>query len=444
MDMKKPSYKHYVLGTLLVVMAFNFVDRLALAVVMQDIQAELALSDTQLGLLTGIAFALFYSVMGIPIARWADRGNRVTIISLTTALWSVAVMLCGLIGNFFQFMLIRIGVAVGEAGCIPPAHSLIADYFSRAERPRAVAIYMMGAPLSAVFGYFLAGWLNELYGWRAMFVILGVPGLALAALARWTLREPRLAKPALEPRASTTMQPLQPRLAEVFRVLWTNTTYRHLLFCFSVMSFFSAGVLQWNPTFFIRSFGLQTGELGTWFAVIHGLGGILGAFCGGELASRFAPNNERLQLELCGLAYLGFGVLSASVYLSSNYYWAFAFLTIGVIGSYLTTGPLFATLQTLVPGRMRATSLAIMYLFSNLIGLGLGPLIVGALSDALRPMFAEDSLRYALLALCPGYVWAAWHVWRASTSITGDLKAAEAERDIDPSDATDYAIASPN
>ncbi len=152
--MKTLSHKHYVLGILLVVMAFNFVDRLALAVVMEDIKVELALSDTQLGLLTGIAFALFYSVMGIPIARWADRGNRVTIISLTTALWSVAVMLCGLIGNFVQFMLIRIGIAVGEAGCIPPAHSLIADYFTRAERPRAVAIYMMGAPLSAVFGYF--------------------------------------------------------------------------------------------------------------------------------------------------------------------------------------------------------------------------------------------------------------------------------------------------
>lgn len=425
MDMKKPPYKHYVLSILLVVMAFNFVDRLALAVVTQDIKTELALSDTQLGLLTGIAFALFYSVMGIPIARWADRGNRVTIISLTTALWSVAVMLCGFIGNFFHLMLIRIGVAVGEAGCIPPAHSLIADYFSRAERPRAVAIYMMGAPLSAVFGYFLAGWLNEIYGWRAMFVILGLPGLGLAALAWFTLREPRLAKPAApDPRTSVTTQLPQPRLAEVFRVLWMSTSYRHLLMCFSVMSFFSAGSLQWNPTFFIRSYGLQTGELGTWFAVIYGLGGIFGVLCGGELASRFAPNNERLQLKLSGLAYLGFGVFSAAVYLSSNYHWAFAFLTIGAIGGYLTTGPLFATLQTLVPGRMRATSLAIMYLFSNLIGVGLGPLIVGVLSDALRPLFGEESLRYALLALCPGYLWAALHIWRASRSIAEDLKAA--------------------
>src|SRR5688572_19698438 len=152
------------LVVLLVILASNYADRMALGLVMQDIKIELALSDVELGVLSGIAFAFFYSVMGIPIARWADRGNRVTIIALTTALWSAAVALCGLAGNFVQLLLIRIGVAVGEAGCIPPAHSLIADYFTRAERPRAVAIYMLGGSLSVVVGFFVAGWLNELYG----------------------------------------------------------------------------------------------------------------------------------------------------------------------------------------------------------------------------------------------------------------------------------------
>src|SRR5688500_18999239 len=190
--MTESRYKQYLLAVLLVVLASNYVDRLALGLLLQDIKVDLSLSDTQLGLLSGIAFALFYSVMGIPIARWADRGNRVLIISATASLWSVMVALCGFAGSFIQLLLIRIGIAVGEAGCIPPAHSLIADHFSRAERPRAVSIYMLGTPISIIIGYFLAGWLNELYGWRATFVILGLPGVAIAALAWLTLREPRL------------------------------------------------------------------------------------------------------------------------------------------------------------------------------------------------------------------------------------------------------------
>src|SRR5580704_16172504 len=173
--MERGLYKKYLLGVLLVILAFNSVDGLALGLVLQDIKVDLSLTDSQLGLLSGIAFALFYSVMGIPIARWADRGNRVTIISLTAAVWSVMVALCGMAASFTQLLLIRVGVAIGEAGCIPPAHSLIADYFGRAERPKAVAIYMLAGSLTTLIGYFVAGWLSEFYGWRAMFILLGLP-----------------------------------------------------------------------------------------------------------------------------------------------------------------------------------------------------------------------------------------------------------------------------
>src|ERR1700676_3981231 len=159
--MREHRYRNYLLAVLVVILAFNFVDRLALGLLLQNIKADLHLSDTQLGILTGIAFALFYSVMGIPIARWADRGNLVTIITFTVALWGAAVAVCSLAAGFWQLLIIRIGVAVGEAGCHPPAFSLIADYFTRAERPRVVAIYMLGVLLSFVIGYFLAGWLNE-------------------------------------------------------------------------------------------------------------------------------------------------------------------------------------------------------------------------------------------------------------------------------------------
>lgn len=436
--MKETGYKNYLLSVLLVILACNLVDGLVLGLVLQNIKVDLALSDTQLGFLSGIAFALFYSVMGIPIARWADRGNRVTIISITTALWSVTVALCGAAGNFLQLLLIRVGVAVGEAGCIPPAHSLIADYFTRAERPRAVARYMLGGPLSVVIGYFLAGWLNEFYGWRATFMLLSLPGLALAALAWFTLREPRLGKPTMDPASrlaatslsqaeSAALMWTQPSVKEVCVTLWANTTFRNLLFCFSVTSFFGAGIGQWQSAFFIRSYGLGTGELGTWFAVIYGLGNLLGIYWGGELASRLAANNERLQLKAMAAVYCSSAVISAFIFLSPNHYLAFGLMGLAVMVGTTATGPLFATIQTLVPERMRAMSIATIYLFANLVGMGLGPLAVGALSDALRPLLGEESLRYALLALCPGFFWGAWHLWRGSKTVSRDLKAVQVD-----------------
>jgi predicted MFS family arabinose efflux permease len=405
----------------MIVLAFNSVDRLALGLLLQNIKVDLHLSDTQLGFLTGIAFALFYSVMGIPIARWADRGNRVKIITITTAIWSAAVCLCALASNFVQLLLIRVGVAVGEAGCIPPAHSLIADHFTRAERPRAVAHYMLGGPLSAVIGFFVAGWLNELYGWRMTFAILGAPGLVIAALAWLTLRDPRAS--SAQPAAETASAAAQPSMREVFVTLWANKTFRHLLLCFSVKSFFTYGIAKWQPAFFIRTHGLETGELGTWLSVIYGLGGLIGTYCGGEWASRRAASNERLQLGVMALLYCAFAVIFAFVYLTPNHYVAFGLLAIAIVGMTMASAPLFATLQTLVPDHMRAVSIAIIYLFANLIGMGLGPLVAGILSDAFRPWAGEESLRYALLALSPAYLWGAWHLWRASKTVTRDLAA---------------------
>jgi MFS transporter, Spinster family, sphingosine-1-phosphate transporter len=423
------SYRNYLLIVLLVVLSCNYVDRLALGLLLQDIKSDLDLSDTQLGFLSGVAFALFYSLMGLPIARWADRGNRVLIISITTALWSGAVALCGAANSFLQLLLIRIGVAVGEAGCMPPAHSLIADYFTRAERPRAVARYMLGGPLSVIVGYFAAGWLNEFYGWRVTFVVLGVPGLALALLAWFTLKEPRFTRATVASSvsgatgtpSSARLTQTAPTLTQVCAVLGVNRTFRQLLYCFAVISFFSYGVSQWQPAFIMRSFGLSTGEMGTWFTLIGGLGGLLGTYWGGQLASRRAAHDERLQLKAIAILYCGFGLLSAFIYLAQNHYIAFALIGVVCVGGAMVNGPLFATLQTLVPERMRAFSIALMYLFANLVGMGLGPLAAGALSDALHPRLGEESLRYALLALCPGYVWGAWHLWQASKSVAADL-----------------------
>ena len=429
--MTEKGYKKYLLFVLVMIQAFNYVDGLALGLVLQSIKIELKLSDTQLGLMTGMAFALFYSVLGIPIARWADRGNRVKIIGTTTALWSVAVALCGSARSFTQFLLIRVGVAVGESGCVPPANSLIADYFSRAERPRALGIYMLGAPLSAVIGYFVAGWLNEFYGWRTMFVLLGLPGLVLSTLAWTTLREPRCDNLSRSARVSER----QPTARQVATVLWTNVTFRHLLISFSLICFFGYGIQQWQAVFFVRSYGLDTGTLGGWFALIYGLGGSAGSYLGGFLASRYAARNERLQLRFMGLATAAFGALFALVYLSPGKHVAFALMGAAVIGGSATTGPLFAIIQSLTPQRMRATSIAIIYLFANLLGLGCGPLVTGALSDVLRPLFGEESIRYTLLALCPGYVWGGWHMWCASRTACRDLESVQSETQASRADA---------
>jgi MFS family permease len=424
---KENSYRNYLLGVLLAVFAFNAVDTNALGLVLQNIKADFHLSDTQLGLLTGIAFALFYSVMGIPIARWADRGNRIVIIATSTALWSLAVTLSGVAGSFLQLLLIRVFVAIGEAGCMPPAHSLIADYFDRAERPRAVSIYMLGGMLSVCIGSFMGGWLNEFFGWRVMFLCLGAPGLALATLVWFTLKEPRKDRKSTRETVGS-VQALQPLLSEVCQVLWRNRAFRNILLGWAVASLFGSGMGQWQSVYFIRHFGMNTGELGSWLTVIFVTCGFVGTYCGGTLASRYAANNERRQINTIAIAYVGFGCVSALMYFSPNKYLALALMALSVLGGATTIGPLFATIQSLVPARMRATSIAVIYLCTNLIGLGLGPLAVGALSDGLRPWAGERSLRDALLAMSPGYLWAAWHYWRATKTIARDVANAEQDR----------------
>jgi len=422
--MHAPARRIPLLMVLLSIVVFNYVDRYALGIVLQSIRSDLHLTDTQLGFLTGIAFALFYSIMGVPIARWADRGNRVAIIALTTVLWSIAVFSCGLAKTFVQLLLIRVAIAVGEAGCIPTAFSLLADYFDRAERPRASAILGLGGPLGSALGFVLAGWLNQLYGWRITFMLLGPPGLLLATLAWFGLKEPRSAwksgrEAYSDSHADAVMR--QPSMREVGLVLWSSATFRDLVMCLAVIFFFNYGILQWLPTFFMRSYGLTSGEIGSWLAVIVGLGGMSGSYLGGELASRYAAKNERLQLKVMSIAIVGCGGVSTFAYLTNNHYFAIALMGLFLLGVTTINGPLFATLQTLVPDRMRAVAFALVYLFANLIGMGLGPLAAGALSDAYASWAHDESLRYALLTLSPGYAWAAWHGWRGSRTVMREL-----------------------
>lgn len=429
--MQTTTYKNYLLTLLMVLLAFNTMDGLVLGLLLQNIKVALALSDSQLGLLTGIAFALFYSVVGIPLARRADSGNRVKLLAVTTVLWGIGVALCGLAANFIQLLSIRVAVAIGEAGCLPVANSLVGETFSRAERPKAVSRFMLGGPLSAFLGYFLAGWLNEYLGWRMTFIVLGLPGLALGALVAITLKEPRSEGPnriasANAPDLDSSEFSVAPALSlgNVCKSLYAIHTFRTLVLTYCLMALAGSAMTQWLPTYLIRTYQLGTGELGSWFAVVYGLTSALGTYWGGVWAFRCAANDEARQLRAMSLAYVMSGVALVFVYLTSNRYVSFTFIAVSVLIGAVANGPFFALLQTLVPDRMRAQALAITFLVSNLVGTGLGPLTVGALSDAFHSSLGPSSLRYALIALCPSYFGIAAYMWRCSRTVSQDLSEA--------------------
>lgn len=411
-------YPSYLVAFLALVLMLTSFDSVAIGLVLQNIKESLRLTDTELGVLTGIAFSLFYSTFGIPIGRWADRGNRVAIIAVTTCLWSVMVMLVGAARTFGQLLLIRIGVAIGESGCMPPSYSLISDMYSRDERPRAIGKYLLGNSLSAIFGFSLAGFLSHKYGWRAMFVLLGMPGLFVAMLAWRTLAEPRGSETRASPVASASAS--TPGLIEAGRDLWRNVTFRRLASMVCVNYFFGSGILTWQPAFFMRSYRLTAEQLGFVLSVVYGICGLVATYIGGVLASKYARSNESAQLRALAALNVFFGIDMALVYVVGNPYAALGLSALGIFGAGLQGGPLFSAIQTVVPERMRAVSISILLLFSNLIGTGLGPLAVGALSDALHGALGDESLRYALLAMSPGFLWGAWQLWRAAGTVVED------------------------
>ncbi|MGX4675965.1 spinster family MFS transporter [SAR92 clade bacterium H246] len=414
--MNQLEYKHYLLSVLVLVGAISMFDRFVFALALEPIKQDLGLSDTQLGLMTGIAFAAFYAIAGVPIARWADRGNRVTISALSVGLLGIMVSCCGMAANFFQLLIARAGIAIGEAGTIPPAQSLLADYFDRAERPRAMGIYFIYYTISMVIGYLIGGWMIESYGWRTTFIVLGIPGVLVALLVRLTLKEPRLKQPVV---LSTEM----PGLRSTIVLLWQQNSFRKLFIVFCLSYFFFMGVSQWLATFFIRSHGMSSTELGVWFALIWGLAGLAGNYLGGDFASRYAVHKEKLQMRVIAVVFVFNMVASAMLYLASDRYLALGFMAVTAFLLTFGNGPIFAAIQSLVHERVRSLAIALMFMFGNLIGFGLGPLALGMVSDALQPQFGDDSLRYALLIFAPGGLLVAYLYWLVSNHIEEDLAA---------------------
>ncbi len=417
------SYKRYVLAVLLVVYIINFMDRQILALLMQPIKDELQISDTALGLLSGIAFSLFYSTLGIPIARWADKGSRVNIISLAVIVWSGMTALSGMAANFIQLVIARIGVGVGEAGCMPPSHSLMSDYFTPAERTRAMSIYMMGIPIGVMLGFMIGGYVNEYYGWRAAFFILGIPGLIIGLVVKFTVKEPpRGFSDGLKQQSTETIP-----LKKVMATLFGRPSYTHIVVANSLFALGSYGLGQWMPTFFIRSHGMDTAEIGLWSAFVYGSGAGVGIYMGGYLADKFGAKDKRHMARIPAYGLMAAVPLYFWVLTTGSKEIAFLVQVPLNLFAFLTTAPTFALIQGLAGVRMRAMAAAFALLIINLVGLGLGPLCVGALSDLLSLSFGQEGLRWALMGFSLVFLWSAFHYWRAGNTLAENLKEAAAD-----------------
>jgi len=319
--------------------------------------------------------------------------------------------------NFTQLVIARVAAAVGESGAKPPTYSLVGDYFPDAQsRTRALAVYMMGGPLAALVSFSLGGWLNELYGWRMTFLLMGIPGVILAALVKLTVVEPRA-----QPSEGAERAQSAPSMRSVLVALWTRRSLRHLCLALIAIYTLGQGMAPWYAAFMIRGHGMDTQELGIWLGLAMSLGGVAGALGGGYVASHWLGDNERAQLRWSAIAVAALVPCYLAFLTLPNRYAALAVLLPIMVALFVFQGPAYALMQRLVPDDMRATMLSVVLLFANLIGMGIGPQAVGILSDWLRPVAGNESLRYAMLTMSFVALWAAFHFWRAGRTVKADL-----------------------
>jgi MFS family permease len=412
------GYANYVLGLLLVVYVFNFIDRQVLAILLQDIKNELDVSDTAMGFLSGFAFVAFYTLAGIPIGRWADRGSRRAIIGLGLAVWSTMTVACGFAQSFVQLALARFGVGMGEAAGTPPSHSLISDYFPPERRATALSVYAIGVYVGAMIAYLAGGYVKELLGWRMAFILVGLPGVPLALLVRATIREPTRGY------WEAAAPPAQAAFSEVLRFVFRKRAYVFLLLAASCQSLVGYGFLAWGPTFLVRVHAMDGIQIGIWLGLVIGLGGGVGAYLGGRIADRLGARDERWYMYLSAIVSLaGAPFAAAFVLLPGQTQALLAFIPFYVLGS-MYVGPLWSLGQGLVQVRMRATASAILLFILNIVGLGIGPLLVGALNDALAPRYGDEAIRYSLLLLTAIGAGGSVFFWEGARTLRADLAAA--------------------
>lgn len=412
------GYRNYVLIMLTVVYIFNFVDRQILVILQESIKSDLGLSDTQLGLLSGFSFAIFYVTMGIPIARFADRSNRRNIVTVSLIIWSAMTTLSGLVQNYVQLLLARIGVGVGEAGGSPPAHAMISDYFPPEKRATALSIYSTGVYLGILVGYLMGGYLNQEYGWRTAFFALGVPGVIYAVLFYFTVKEPK--RGASEGDTGTTAVP-EHTLGQVIKLLLSKKSFIFLAAATGLHTFCTYGIGNWMPPFLYRIHGMSSLEIGTSLGLIVGLGGGIGTFSGGIIADKLGKTDKSWYLKISAYAILAALPFAVGVFFLKSSMAVLICLSFANIFYSMFLGPSIAITHSLVPVSMRAFSSAILFFVLNLIGLGMGPLVIGVVSDLLSPQLGVESLRWALAGTIVVSITAATLFLTAGKKVKADL-----------------------
>ncbi len=411
------GYRYYALGLLTVVYIFNFIDRQIVVILQESIKEDLGLMDWQLGLLSGFAFAVFYVTMGVPIARIADKGVRRNVIAFSLALWSGMTALCGTVSHFWQLLLARIGVGVGEAGCSPPAHSIISDMFPLSQRATALSVYNMGINFGVFIGFLAGGWINQYLGWRYAFVAVGIPGILFAVFVRLTLKEP------IRGMSEVKVNNVEaPPLMDVFKLLWDRMSFRHMAMAAGLHAFVSYGVGGWMAPFLQRVHGLESGETANWLAPVAALPAALGAFLGGYLCDKYGTQDRRMYIWIPAGAILLALPFQLGVYFLPSHQSAMLVYAIPVLLNACYLGPMLAMTHGLVSLRMRAVASSVLFLVLNFIGLGLGPLFTGILSDVFgASMGSGEGLRWSLVVVTLTNVWAAVHYFMGAKTLRSDL-----------------------
>ncbi|MBT7641708.1 MAG: MFS transporter [Rhodobiaceae bacterium] len=412
------SVRNYTLAMLVLIYASSHVDRQIVSILAESIKLDLMLSDTQLGFLIGLSFALFYATLGIPIAILADRYSRRNIIAISVIVWSAMTAFSGMAANYFQLALARIGVGIGEAGSSPPSHSMISDLFPPESRATAMGIYATGINIGVLIGFLVGGVIDQLYGWRMAFFVVGIPGVILGLLMFFTVKEP------------ARSQPVKPLNFNVFAEVWDTfklmmsiPSLRHIVIGCTLVVFVGYGALYWNGVFFRRIHGLTPIETGTLLALIGGLIGGIGTYSGGLLADYLGKKDKRNYVWLTAGVKLFILPVAIAFYLTTSLKLAIGLFTITAFfgGFYLSVS--FAMTQSLLPGPSRALGAALLLFCINIIGLGLGPQLVGILSDYFLPTYGVDGLRYALVSVVVVNIWGATHYILAARSLREDLAA---------------------
>jgi len=407
---EKTGYRNFALAMLLLVYTFNFVDRQILGILASAIKADLQLSDKQLGLLGGLAFALLYSTLAIPLAWLADRTSRTWVITFSLALWSLFTGLCGFATSFGQLFAARIGVGVGEAGGIAPSYAVIADMFPPRSRARALAVYSLGIPLGSAAGVMLGGYIAARVDWRTAFFVVGGAGVLLAPLFRLVVREPLRDAPVAG----------RAPVGRVFAILAAKPSFWLLALGAASSSMLGYGLAFWLPSLLKRSFHLDLVQTAQFYGAVLLIGGVPGILLGGAIGDRFGGRDRAIYARAPAIAFLVAVPLFAAGIMSTSTVAAFLFFLIPQALVYLWLAPVVTAVQHLVPAHMRATASASFLLINNLIGLGAGSFVLGAVSDGLTARFGDEALRYAMLGGLSLYLLAGALMWLASKPLRTD------------------------